>query len=963
MQLPGIYVEIKGDYSHLEKNITAAKALVSKQAAGISNALNNALSPRQIQTHVNSLTSNFGVLNRASDMAGKNLRQVGVDLGELSSITGLTDKQLQSFQSRLLKTQASNAQINALKRLKKQLNLSKKEVRALGNQFGLTSKQIREVNNVTFGSHISSVSKLKTSWLGAMATITSVYLIMRKIADLGGDIYSVGAEAAQMNKAFGEITGSVDLATAELSYLRDVADALGQNFWDLQDAYKGILAASQSTNFTMEQTHKIFTAVTKASATLGLSADRTKLTLYAVEQMMSKGKISSEELRRQMGDNLPGAFLTAARAMNMTAQELDAALKAGEIYAEDFLPKFADALEMKYSGEVAESIAATNKWNEAIKDLKCEIAEGGFLEQMADSLRGMTEAIKDQEFQGSLGSMAEAFAVMSESAPAVMKFLADRVVNFAHAGAGEGLVSAGALTSTEFATMSPKEIAKVLDAFNENPEVYLLKRQIEDIEETLTAFENAPAFGARRLKQMGTSAEELRRQLNNLNKSLEDASKVMPESVQGLGANLFAGMENSLFDPTIKLPEINTDLLRPDAGNFKVSFNTSAFNSSVVTDNEIDPEEFEKNRISFLKSIQSDQDALDAWLIEQKKYVETEDEMARLMQLYAEKQEAITSKTDVAKYLEDLQKQGESLTSSLMLPVEILTEKQDLYNEMLDAGTISQETYNRAVAQAQKEYDETDEALIRHNKLMEEGAELTASMADPWDELSAKLRRYSQLLGEEAINYSTWMKATKEAWAEYDSDLEGTSASVKTLQEELSDAWQQFGNDWATGLNEMLWGSETTFEDIAKAFAKMITQIIIQKTILKAFGGNTTGDAIVSAIGEHSGGVVGSESTFTRNVSSTTFLGASRYHTGLAGDEFPAILQKGESVLTKGQMKALGAGIAGNGSKSVQNNFDSSIIIHGNVDSKDRAEEVRQACRAEFYKLIQKEKRYGGVLA
>ena len=61
--------------------------------------------------------------------------------------------------------------------------------------------------------------------------------------------------------------------------------------------------------------------------------------------------------------------------------------------------------------------------------------------------------------------------------------------------------------------------------------------------------------------------------------------------------------------------------------------------------------------------------------------------------------------------------------------------------------------------------------------------------------------------------------------------------------------------------------------------------------------------------GLHSGGIVGSESTFTREVSPLLFAGAKRFHTGgVAGDEVPIIAKRGEGVFTEGQMRALGSG-------------------------------------------------------
>ena len=76
-------------------------------------------------------------------------------------------------------------------------------------------------------------------------------------------------------------------------------------------------AGKQST-LTNRQVRDVFESVTMASTALGLSADNTRGVMYALQQIMSKGKLSAEELRRQMGDRLYGAFGMAAKAMGVT---------------------------------------------------------------------------------------------------------------------------------------------------------------------------------------------------------------------------------------------------------------------------------------------------------------------------------------------------------------------------------------------------------------------------------------------------------------------------------------------------------------------------------------------------------------------------------------------------------------------------------------------------------------------
>jgi hypothetical protein len=82
-------------------------------------------------------------------------------------------------------------------------------------------------------------------------------------------------------------------------------------------------------------------------------------------------------------------------------------------------------------------------------------------------------------------------------------------------------------------------------------------------------------------------------------------------------------------------------------------------------------------------------------------------------------------------------------------------------------------------------------------------------------------------------------------------------------------------------------------------------------------GGGAAGGDFLSGIGSvlaglfHEGGVAGETGVRSRLVDPAIFLAATRYHSGgIAGlqpDEIPAILKKGEAVLTEKQMSAMSA--------------------------------------------------------
>lgn len=98
-----------------------------------------------------------------------------------------------------------------------------------------------------------------------------------------------------------------------------------------------------------------FEGITAGIRGTGGSLENLDGALLATAQVFSKGKVSAEELRGQIGERLPGAFTLFAEAIGKTPQELDKALERGEVSLQDFL-KFSGTLFGEY-GENAKIIA------------------------------------------------------------------------------------------------------------------------------------------------------------------------------------------------------------------------------------------------------------------------------------------------------------------------------------------------------------------------------------------------------------------------------------------------------------------------------------------------------------------------------------------------------------------------------------------------------------------------------
>jgi hypothetical protein len=93
------------------------------------------------------------------------------------------------------------------------------------------------------------------------------------------------------------------------------------------------------------------------------------------------------------------------------------------------------------------------------------------------------------------------------------------------------------------------------------------------------------------------------------------------------------------------------------------------------------------------------------------------------------------------------------------------------------------------------------------------------------------------------------LKEKYENYKNFTDDLIGLelwrAAKEKEIREsgydDMENAMQGWANSFSSTLNDMLWGAEVTFRSILESFAKMITQMMIQKQIIDPMFGGSSG--------------------------------------------------------------------------------------------------------------------------
>jgi tape measure domain-containing protein len=166
--------------------------------------------------------------------------------------------------------------------------------------------------------------------------------IARQFIDLNREF-----EATQ--KAMTAVLGSAEAAIEGLADIDALANRLGQSASALKSQFVDLAAATRGTALEGQATRDVFAAVVGAMSALGKSSAQTSQALNAISQMASKGVVSAEEMKEQLGEALPGAMQALSDATGVTVADLTRMMEAGKLLSVDILPALTKSLTDIYN--------------------------------------------------------------------------------------------------------------------------------------------------------------------------------------------------------------------------------------------------------------------------------------------------------------------------------------------------------------------------------------------------------------------------------------------------------------------------------------------------------------------------------------------------------------------------------------------------------------------------------------
>ena len=156
---------------------------------------------------------------------------------------------------------------------------------------------------------------------------------------------SLARETNRAEVTLKNITKSQTDYVRSLGMTRKLAKEYGQDLNDLTLTYAKMRAAGDKAGIAVGAQEKMYKSFIRTFSAFNMTRSESSLAMLALEQMLSKGKISAEELRRQLGEKVPIAMAAMANAAGVPISQLDKLLKGGKLLSHEIMPKFAEELE------------------------------------------------------------------------------------------------------------------------------------------------------------------------------------------------------------------------------------------------------------------------------------------------------------------------------------------------------------------------------------------------------------------------------------------------------------------------------------------------------------------------------------------------------------------------------------------------------------------------------------------
>lgn len=246
----------------------------------------------------------------------------------------------------LTKEKQRVALVNKATKAEKRVTTAKKKTTQAQHRLNSATK--------TTGLHLSGLLDTHKSLSRHVFDIVLSYRAVNAVIDgIKRSLTNIPKAGIGLQATQAALTGTfgTEKAAENLKFTSELAEDLGQNLKGLEESFRQFAPSATLAGASLEETRQVFADFTAVGTILHKTEDEMRSVFIALEQIFSKGTVQSEEIKRQLGNQLPAAIAIGAAAFGSTTEAFLKAMKENQIIAKDFLPVYANLYKVIFAGE------------------------------------------------------------------------------------------------------------------------------------------------------------------------------------------------------------------------------------------------------------------------------------------------------------------------------------------------------------------------------------------------------------------------------------------------------------------------------------------------------------------------------------------------------------------------------------------------------------------------------------
>lgn len=166
-------------------------------------------------------------------------------------------------------------------------------------------------------------------------------------------IPKIGIELQTTQAVLESTLGSSAASAGAFKFLNTEAERVGQNVLTIRENFRNLNASMSLAGENTQTVVDVFSNLNTVTTALHLSQAKTQDVFLAISQIFNKTKVQSEELVKQLGNLLPGAFASFAAATGRSTKQLVDEMQQGLVFAHDNVVEFTKFLADRFSAGFA----------------------------------------------------------------------------------------------------------------------------------------------------------------------------------------------------------------------------------------------------------------------------------------------------------------------------------------------------------------------------------------------------------------------------------------------------------------------------------------------------------------------------------------------------------------------------------------------------------------------------------